>query len=437
MNNKKVLRFSKILESTINYIDETREKPEYFSTISDKCYFYIDFFIYFEESRHLFIDELRSIASRFRDNEAFLSLIDKYAPNDGRPVLNGNKRKNFYKELFTMFNNDIATIIDNNLEDLQNRFAYNTRNYPQTFLSYSYMDKGLTLILFFYFYMNGGYLYMDWLHSPAYPNGVVIKESLTNALHDSRQLLFLYTPNSEVRTSDRRSLKEWCSWEFGSFYALNNDAKFYIRLPNNLYNYEVPDILDTFQEMYEVYGGKMYGGYRSLFKFYAPKESELEAMAIELLSTYVDARYDTYDVEYQLHNSYVRYDAYNPKSNTAIEFKVLLDNFKNKNDTKYNFGNHDIIETSDFVIPKIEKVLTRMNEQLSHSDVNYELALLLPTRDLSTLSKDDEERIIDELLSRSDARLRKIYFFYVDGIRQISFDRTIRYKTYRYTEKDI
>ena len=93
-------------------------------------------------------------------------------------------------------------------------------NRPQSFLSYAYLDRGLSLALFYYFLRNKAFLYVDWMWRGAVGNGRQLKYDLNCALCRSNQLLFLRTPNSELKIQGGNGyVRHWCAWEIGNFYA--------------------------------------------------------------------------------------------------------------------------------------------------------------------------------------------------------------------------
>ena len=93
-------------------------------------------------------------------------------------------------------------------------------NRPQIFLSYAYLDRGLSLALFYYFLRNKAFLYVDWMWQGAVGNGRQLKYDLNRALCRSNQLLFLRTPNSELKIQGGNGcIRQWCAWEIGNFYA--------------------------------------------------------------------------------------------------------------------------------------------------------------------------------------------------------------------------
>lgn len=125
----------------------------------------------------------------------------------------------------------------------------------QTFLSYAYDDKGLTLALFYYFWNNSGFLYVNWMHNGVNDNGLVTKEILEEALEKSNQLLFLRTVNSELRIRGNYSIRQWCAWEIGNFYAKNKGKKYYTSFYDKIESSN--DMLDTFNPMKEVVFGEI------------------------------------------------------------------------------------------------------------------------------------------------------------------------------------
>lgn len=123
----------------------------------------------------------------------------------------------------------------------------------QTFLSYAYDDKGVTLGLFFYFLNHGGFLYIDWMWHEKL-NGIEIKNSIHEELNKSYQFLFLRSPNSELETSHgERMIRQWCSWEIGNYFRLKTNKKYY----TNFYNSKKPsnELLCDFDQAYYVKNG--------------------------------------------------------------------------------------------------------------------------------------------------------------------------------------
>jgi len=171
------------------------------------------------------------------------------------------KEKNQYKTISikTYFKYLIMFIADYQEEVIKENFiglskdAINHYGRKQTFLSYAYYDKGLTQALFYYFWVNSGYLYVNWMWDGVNKQSSVTKEKLEVALNDSDQFLFLRTPNSELRMSGNNSIRQWCAWEIGNFYTKHKEEKYYTSFydKTDFKN----DILDTFRPMKEVYKG--------------------------------------------------------------------------------------------------------------------------------------------------------------------------------------
>ena len=131
-----------------------------------------------------------------------------------------------------------------------------TSNYPQIFLSYAFTDRGLTMGLFVYFFLNGAFLYVNWMWCGAESNSAITKKELDRQLSNSKQFLFLRTTNSELRIAGNHQVRQWCSWEIGNYYSKHIGGKFYI----NFYG-AVPssnDILSTFNIFHYVSNGVMY-----------------------------------------------------------------------------------------------------------------------------------------------------------------------------------
>lgn len=140
----------------------------------------------------------------------------------------------------------------------------NTRQ--QIFLSYAYLDRGLSLALFYYFLTNGAFLYIDWMWRSADGNGRLLKDDLNKALCESNQFLFLRTPNSELNLQSRGpNIRQWCAWEIGNYYAqhyigdgLNSVKKFFTNFSGGEDNDSISSnnlILSTFLPMKNIENG--------------------------------------------------------------------------------------------------------------------------------------------------------------------------------------
>lgn len=126
---------------------------------------------------------------------------------------------------------------------------------PQTFLSYSYDDKGISLGLFLFFLTKGGFLYVNWMWSGMNPNSTITKAQLEKELAHSDQLLFLRTLNSELEYYRGSQIRQWCSWEIGNYYTKRNDEKFIVDFYGNK---EKNDLLQSFKPLSYVIDGKIY-----------------------------------------------------------------------------------------------------------------------------------------------------------------------------------
>ena len=114
-----------------------------------------------------------------------------------------------------------------NIYDIQKIKGYRLN---QVFLSHAFDDKLYTLALFVFMLENNILLYVDWLFSPEFKDGMQIKCNLSWELYKSSQLLFLRTINSELNIRGG-SIRGWCSWELGAFYSMPNKLnKFYIEV---------------------------------------------------------------------------------------------------------------------------------------------------------------------------------------------------------------
>lgn len=124
---------------------------------------------------------------------------------------------------------------------LQEHFMKNHR----VFLSYAFKDKLYTLALFFYFQRYDIFLYIDWMNRGKAKDGIALKADLHAALINSESLIYLRTPNSELKISGRNYIRPWCSWEMGHFYDIRGQKeKYYIDLyrHDNVYNQQLAGV---------------------------------------------------------------------------------------------------------------------------------------------------------------------------------------------------
>ena len=138
--------------------------------------------------------------------------------------------------------------------DQLNKTIGDGNNRKKTFLSYAFKDKGLSLSLYIYFYLHGGFLYVDWMWNKAIKQCSRLKSIIDKELDTSAQLLFLRTTTSELKIQGNYSIRQWCSWEIGNFYTKRPNEKFildfYSTASNNFF-------LETFKVMKNVAKGRI------------------------------------------------------------------------------------------------------------------------------------------------------------------------------------
>lgn len=113
-------------------------------------------------------------------------------------------------------------------DDIWTENRKKTEEMPQVFLSHAYDDKVYALALFDYFYTNGIYLYVGWMHNGIINDGEVLKHRLQDELYQSDQLLFLRTINSELDIQGKQFLRPWCAWELGNYYNVKKGEEKYL-----------------------------------------------------------------------------------------------------------------------------------------------------------------------------------------------------------------
>lgn len=181
---------------------------------------------------------------------AFLQIEVKNSNNNSRYGVNV-LLKAICEYQNNVFSNEIRII-----EPLSG-IKYFKKNRPQIFLSYAYYDAGLTFALYLYFLAHGAFLYVNWMWAGTYPNSFITKRELNKELSKSVQFLFLRTSTSELRIKGGHSIRQWCSWEIGNYYTINQNEKFFI----DFYDQGKPyknDMLDTFEIMGGIYNGLIY-----------------------------------------------------------------------------------------------------------------------------------------------------------------------------------
>lgn len=192
------------------------------------------------------------------DNKSFVQIIknqiqrqfDKYKGKSQ----SANAFKIFFRNLVNAIGHYQENVIESNfMEVVGDKVACKSRK--QTFLSYAYYDKGLTLALFYYFWKQSGFLYVNWMWDGVNKNGCITKTKLEDALQNSNQLLFLRTVNSELRLPGNYLIRQWCAWEIGNFYTKHNGEKYYTCFYDKFEPHN--DLLDTFQPMREVVHGEI------------------------------------------------------------------------------------------------------------------------------------------------------------------------------------
>ena len=208
----------------------------------------------YEEIEIHMVDDL--FAKKLADfkNESFREFINsKYLRkiddtlSEKEKRLSKNEWINFFFATITSYHN---RVIEKKFKFHMNAEQFERR--PKTFLSYAYTDKGLSFALFIYFYLNGGFLFVDWMWNRKITDTALLKEIIYSHISTSTQFLFMRTAASELQVKYGVSIRQWCSWEIGNFYTVDKSNKFIL----NFYSNNVPNqILDTFKTMVRVVDG--------------------------------------------------------------------------------------------------------------------------------------------------------------------------------------
>lgn len=173
------------------------------------------------------------------------------------------KDKINYKSFVISVFRDIASFHDKIIEQSLNiPWSKTDQEYlltkrPSTFLSYAYYDKGITLGLYIYLQIHGGFLYVNWMWSGVNSSSEITKRQLDDVLKQSDQFLFLRTLNSDFDYYGGTQIRQWCSWEIGNFYTKNWNQKYYINFYGKTPNEN--EFLSTLKELKYVVEGKING----------------------------------------------------------------------------------------------------------------------------------------------------------------------------------
>ena len=204
------------------------------------------------------------LSNRIRNNVEMLEIRDWEWPDNSVYKLRNNiskildeyenKNKINRKNIRNLFNKLINELTEFNDKMIEQNVEYEPRErksgMPQVFLSHAYDDKAYSLALFDYFYEQGVYLYVGWMHNEIENDGRELKRILQMRLDESMQLLFLRTLNSELDIQGKQMIRPWCAWELGNFYGKEHGEEKYLI---NLYS------VDCYSNIL-IHGLKLYTG---------------------------------------------------------------------------------------------------------------------------------------------------------------------------------
>lgn len=217
--------------------------------ISDSSYFDINY-------SRILKDELIAIISNNSFKTHLSTSIDRIINEKEKD--NKKKKishKSFVISVFKEMANYHDQIIEKNLIIPWSKTdqKITSTNRPTSFLSYAYYDKGITLGLYLYFQIHGGFLYVNWMWSGVNLSSEITKRQLDDVLKQSDQFLFLRTLNSEFDYYEEKQIRQWCSWEIGNFFTKHRNQKYLI----NFYGKKPKDndLLSTFKEFKYVVNG--------------------------------------------------------------------------------------------------------------------------------------------------------------------------------------
>lgn len=199
----------------------------------------------FEKNKNLMAEEFFNVYNNREGKETSgftesvnISFMEKISEKNDR---NGERKRYNYSQLFYFLVNSIIEnqdkIIESKIIDIQkisqsdyekNKDKDKTKEWKQVFLSYAYIDKGISLALFNSLLSYNIYLYVDWMHNNKISDGISLKNILEKELGKSDKLLFLRTINSELRVFGGPMVRQWCAWELGCYYRINKGNKYYL-----------------------------------------------------------------------------------------------------------------------------------------------------------------------------------------------------------------
>lgn len=149
----------------------------------------------------------------------------------------------FSEEIFEYHRNNINIITNKLTIDLfasgSTQNILNNIVNQKAFLSYAYDDSFYTLGLFLLFLDQGILMYVDWIFNDTIDDIGELKKILSEIMSNCRYFIFLRTLNSELSMQGNSQIRQWCSWEIGTFYQYSNnleDSKYYIETTHIIEN---------------------------------------------------------------------------------------------------------------------------------------------------------------------------------------------------------
>ena len=153
------LLFSDIIQQAIKYINHSLKQSNYLIEdhylwkLRDLCGSFVELIKLFEDSDRIYYPEYRDLVYNHIYDLSLRNIL--FGNNKGEAsdlgYLSNKQRKELYKLVFFTFEEQLNDIIDKSLNTIKEDYEDNRNDLPQTFLSYSYNDKGITFILFLYF----------------------------------------------------------------------------------------------------------------------------------------------------------------------------------------------------------------------------------------------------------------------------------------------
>lgn len=157
-----------------------------------------------------------------------------------------------YKKFMQIERNVNNSILKNVINDPHNVVnLQNQEQLPQVFLSYPVKDLLLAIMLFYYLYYRGIYLYVDYMHNSRL-NNLQLKMVLKQELDISNQLLLIDGRNNRITLDSKTYIRPWCAWEIGLYFENNRHNMFKLGWADSRGNGQQVKMINDLREIRDV-----------------------------------------------------------------------------------------------------------------------------------------------------------------------------------------